>query len=83
MDDDVQKITYKPIEPQEIMGQIKAEYSESAWFQAQLNPAEYNIAPEDPEMLALPVKGSWGSKVSLWVILPEILISNGTVCSAA
>ncbi|KAJ9114994.1 hypothetical protein QFC22_005322 [Naganishia vaughanmartiniae] len=63
MNDDVQKITYKLAEPLGILGEIKAEDAESASIQSTLNPADYNIAPEDPEMLSVHVKGSWGSKL--------------------
>lgn len=65
MDDVVQKITYKALQPEGILGEIKAEDTDEPLSNSKLNPADYNIAPEDPEMLAVHVKGSWGSKVSI------------------
>ncbi|KAJ9095592.1 hypothetical protein QFC21_005463 [Naganishia friedmannii] len=63
MDDDVQNITYKPVQPQGVLGEIIAEDAESGSLQATLDLSEYNIASEDPEMLSVHVKGSWGSKL--------------------
>lgn len=54
----------KPDTPEGHLGKVDATDQSSAWLSMKIDTEAFNIAPEDPDMLAIDILGNWGSKVS-------------------